>query len=186
MTLKRGFKASAERLAVELRAELGLSSEDRLDPQMLADLYGIPAIDLSELDIEPRYTAQFAGGEAGMWSALTVFRGTRRLIVLNDGHGPARLANSFSHELAHLFLEHEPKPVRNRDGTFTWNGDMEDEANELAAQLLLPNRTARRLAYRGWAAEQVAYAYGVSPELARWRLGVSGGSFMRERAKTRS
>jgi hypothetical protein len=184
-TLRRGFKAEAECLAIELREEIGLSPRDRLDPQMLADLYGIPAIDLCDLDVDPRHIAQLTGPDSGAWSALTVFDGTRRKIVLNDGHDPRRLANSFSHELAHLFLEHTPKPVRNLDGSRTWNRTMEEEANELAAQLLIPTCTARILAYRGHTAEQVADMYGVSTELARWRLRISGGNRIRQRAAAR-
>lgn len=183
--LRRGFKADAERLAIELRDEVGLSPYDRLDPKALADLYGIPAIDLSDLDADQRHVQHFAGDESAAWSALTVFRGTRRLIVLNDAHDDGRLANSFSHELAHLFLEHQPKPVRNADGTFSWNPQMEAEATELAAQLLIPTCTARSLAYRGQSADRVAQTYGVSTDLARWRLQVSGGLQMRGRGARR-
>lgn len=183
--LRRGFKADAERLAIELRGEVGLKPHDRLDPQALADLYGIPALDLSDLDVDQRHVQQFVGDDSVSWSALTVFCGTRRLIVLNDAHDDGRLANSFSHELAHLFLEHQPKPVRNADGTFSWNPVMEAEATELAAQLLIPTRTARSLAYRGQSADRVAQIYGVSSDLAQWRLRVSGGMRMRTRGEGR-
>jgi Zn-dependent peptidase ImmA (M78 family) len=181
--LRRGFRADAERLAIELRAELGLSAADRLAPRALAEFYGISVLGLADLELEFRHVEVVASAESAAWSALTVFDGTRRLIVLNDVHGPPRLANSLAHELAHVFLEHEPVSIKNLDGSRTWNATMEAEADELGAQLLLPNKVARRLAVAGWSVERIAERYGVSLELARWRVGVSGGNIARHRVE---
>lgn len=63
-----------------------------------------------------------------------------------------------------------------------WNGEHEGAANEMAGQLLIPSGTARGLAYRGVAVDGVARRFRVSPELARWRLNVSGGYQMRRAA----
>lgn len=181
--LRHGFRARAERLAVELRAELDLGPSDRIDPRVLADLYGIPVVAASSLPVDAEHASYFARHESGAWSAATIFHGTRRLIVLNDGHDFRRLTNSLSHELAHVFLEHDPAPVVNPDGSRSWNPTAEAEADELGAQILLPGRTARELAIRGWTARQAAERFGVSEPLAKWRLNISGGTQIRMRAR---
>ena len=48
-SLRRGFKAEAERLALSVRQELYLKVTDRLDCFALTDHLEIPAIALSEL-----------------------------------------------------------------------------------------------------------------------------------------
>lgn len=183
--LRYGFRADAERLAIELRGELGLDRHSRIDPYDLAELYGIPVVGVSDLDVPDRFPGYFTGEESVSWSATTVFAGSRRLIVLNDGHGDRRLANSLSHELAHLFLEHEPAPVADEDGTRTWDDTMEAEADELGAQILIPDETAKELTIRGYSAEDIADRFGVSCDLASWRMGVSGGLTIRSRIEAK-
>lgn len=179
--LRRGFKADAERLALELRAELGLDADDSIDPRDLAEEYGIPVVGARDLDVANEHANYFTGEKSGVWSATTVFHGTRRLIVLNDFHDPRRIANSLAHELAHLFLEHEPTPVVKGDGSRMWNDQVEAEANELGARILIPGVTARALAVEGREPVDVADRFGVSEQLARWRLNVSGGYQIRAR-----
>lgn len=183
--LKHGFKARAERLAVEVRAELGLDAISPLDPADLAELYGIPVLGTASLDAPEQAVEYFTGEREDEFSALTVFNGTRRLIVLNDRHSDGRLANSLAHELAHLLLEHDPKPVVHSDGSRTWSDVAEAQADELGAQLLLPRETAKQLAFDGIEAEVVADRYGVSVAFARWRLSVSGGYQIRRRLRSR-
>jgi hypothetical protein len=53
VTLRRAFKARAERTAVELRAELGLAPFDRLDITELAKHLGVTVVSAGDLiDIE--------------------------------------------------------------------------------------------------------------------------------------
>lgn len=49
MTLRRGFKAEAERQAGRVRAEMGLASHDRLDPRKLAAHLEVTVVDASTL-----------------------------------------------------------------------------------------------------------------------------------------
>lgn len=179
--LRRGFRTYATKLAAELRAELGLGLSERIAPLTLGTLYGVPVAGITELDVNVADAYYFMGAASGAWSAVTVFDGPRRLILLNDHHDTARLANSLSHELAHLFLEHEPTPIRHADGTRTWDGAKEAEANELGAQLLLPDPTAKTAALRNEEPQEVADRYGISIQLATWRMNVSGGYQIRMR-----
>lgn len=52
------------------------------------------------------------GVESSAFSAVTVFNGTFRLIVLNDAHAETRTTNSVAHVLAHCVLAHAPAPLR--------------------------------------------------------------------------
>ena len=47
--MRRGFKTEARKLALELRAELGVDAYGQFDPYALADEYGIPIFRLGNL-----------------------------------------------------------------------------------------------------------------------------------------
>ena len=79
--LRRGFKSEAERLALEVRRELGLRPFDRLRPKLLAHHLGIPVVSLPSLT---RYGAaqesirHLTSNGRSEFSAMTVVRGTFR------------------------------------------------------------------------------------------------------------
>lgn len=93
--LARGFKTYAESLALETRSELGLTAFERLDPQRLAGHLEVPVWPLSNSPRKGEFEAAHLGtlcdedGSVAL-SAVTVFDGTRRLIVHNDSHSPGR------------------------------------------------------------------------------------------------
>ena len=136
MALQRGFKAQAERNAADVRDELGLALDDRLDPLELAQHLGIPVLDLSMLpDVTPGIegiadaVAYLHRTEQEALSAVIVFCGTARAIVNNDAHSPARQASNLSHELAHGLLLHPPTPALDLRGCRLWNREIEDEVD---------------------------------------------------------
>ena len=181
MSLQRGFKAQAERTAADVRDELGLKLDDRLDPLDLARHLDIPVLSLSALpDIAPGIkgiadaVAHLHRTERGALSAVTVFCGAARAIVNNDAHLPARQASNLAHELAHGLLLHPPAPALDRRGCRLWNQDIEDEADWLGATLLIPGPAARAAARRRLTHEQVADKFGCSTEMARWRMNMTG------------
>lgn len=49
--MKRGFKAGAVRLALEIRSEFGLGLTDPFDPYAYFSTYGIPVVGMSELEM---------------------------------------------------------------------------------------------------------------------------------------
>ena len=75
-------------------------------------------------------------------SAGTVIGGTVGLIIFNPVHPDGRLANSLTHELSHFLLEHPPGPAIGPGGCRVWDQEMEEEANLLAAVLLVPREAA--------------------------------------------
>ena len=185
MTFRRGFKAEAERISCELRAELGLGPLERLDPLCLAEHLAIPVFGLSDL-------AQFDGGgssfirvlrsaERDAFSAITVFVGGRRLVIHNDSHASTRQASNVTHELSHCVLEHPPSPILSPEGCRHWNSGLEDEADWLAGALLIPREGALTLTKRRWPIERIAERYGVSEQLCRRRVNETGVSLQAKR-----
>ena len=58
----------------------------------------------------------------------------------------------------------------------------EDEAAEISGELLIPFEAAKRLARQKATDDEVALRFGVSPELARWRMNSTGARIIAQRA----
>jgi hypothetical protein len=177
--VRRGFAAEADRLATTVRAELGLGAHDRLDPRALASEYGITVVPITDLVADGASAIsirQLTVVDDGCFSAGTVLVGTTRLIIFNPVHSDGRLANSVAHELAHLLLEHIPGPAIGPGGCRVWDQEMEEEADLLAAILLVPRDAALDCARVGLPHLVGAARFGVSNELMRWRTDHSGAS----------
>lgn len=174
MALRRGFKTEANQTAAEIRAELGLGPLDRLDPRRLATHLEIPILELTNLTTIETGFECFIDDDTATFSAVTVFRGSRRGIVHNDTHVLGRQNSNISHEIAHGLLLHPPTPALDDTGCRNWNQDIEDEANWLAGVLLVPESVALHIASRGWPLAEAAERYEVSEEMIRWRLNMTG------------
>lgn len=168
--MRRGFKEEAKRLALEVRAELGLGPLDRLDPRAVAAEYGIPIYTVSDL-ARASGTAQFewfAGPGRKVLSAALVPCGTARFIVDNDLHAVARRMSSIAHEMAHILCEHRFSDVLiTADGCRAASREDEAQADWLGGERLIPYTAAVAAARAGWDDQQVAGAYGVSPRRAQ-------------------
>ncbi|MEU7692550.1 ImmA/IrrE family metallo-endopeptidase [Microbispora hainanensis] len=174
-TFRRGFKTEASDIAREVRAELRLRHADRLDPLLLAEHLGIPVIPLSEYGSDaPQACAEFSGGEMFAFSAVTVFRGKRRIIVHNDYQPLGRQSNNIVHEASHGLLHHPPTPALDARGCRDWSKDIEDEASWLAGVLLIPEEAALFIASEGLSEDAAAERFGVSVQLVRWRMNMTG------------
>lgn len=166
----RGFKAKANRMAIDVRADLGFSACDPLDPLAVCNHFEIEIVPLTSLG--PKI-AHFTDVERGAFSAVTVPCGMRRAIVHNDRHHPDRQRSNIMHELAHAFLGHKPCSAFNCDGERQYDGGVEAEASFLAGTLLITNEAAWHIVRTGLqnAARRI---YGVSQQMLNYRLRVSG------------
>jgi Zn-dependent peptidase ImmA (M78 family) len=174
MSLRRGFKTEANELADEVRAELGLGPLDRLDPGDLACWLEIPVLGLSELVGEAPQVRHLLLVEQGAFSAVTVFSGSARTIVLNDAHAPVRQNSNLAHELAHGLLLHPPTCPLDDIGCRTWNQDVEDEAAWLAGVLLVSEAATIAIAGGRWTLSQAAMQFAVSEKMIRYRMNATG------------
>jgi hypothetical protein len=182
--LRHGFKAHAERIASELRTELHLGPVAPLDPQCLAEHLCVPVLTLHDLaQAAPDDVRHLLGHRRDLFSAVTIYRGRRRLIVTNPAHAEARQTNSLCHELSHIVLDHEPEgPLLNVSSGRDWDGTQEHEANWLAGWLLIPDAAAYRAARAQRTDDEIATAYGVSLALAMWRMRMTGARLRVQRA----
>jgi Zn-dependent peptidase ImmA (M78 family) len=179
--LRAGFTAEAESIAEGSRAELRIRNIDRLDPLRLAGRLEIPVLSLRQLasmdiaapDLEEAIEL-LHGAEQDALSALTVFDGSRRMILFNSEHTAARQVSDIMHELAHGLLLHKPAPALDDRGCRSWNTVVEDEANYLGGALLIPAKAARWVAKLGMSEDATARRFGCSVEMVRWRLNASG------------
>lgn len=183
--LRRGFKTEAEALAKEVRAELGLTKLDRLDPHQLARHLDIPIMALSDLPPGLSGARYFLSVEQEAFSALTVFDDHHRIILHNDSHSPARQNSNLTHELSHGLLLHEPAPALDRlTGCRNWNDTNESEAAWLGGVLLITSDMALAVA-RGWLTKtQARERFCVSEKMLNWRFDMTGANKRVARERT--
>jgi hypothetical protein len=184
---RRGFKAEAERIALELRDELGLRPKDRLDPAALAEHLYVPVRTLRDFtDVARDEVNHLLGRGKTTFSAVTIHVNRfKRLIITNPAHATTRQTNSLCHELSHIVLEPEGESPLNISGGRAWNGMQEREADWLAACLLIPQAAAHAAARAGHTADAVAESFGVSRTLAEWRLNMTGARILAKQIASR-
>jgi len=183
VSLRRGFKTRANQIAQEIREEMGLSATDPLNQWQLAEHLAISLVPLTSLASEAASAVgHFRGGPNSAFSAITVFRGTARLIVYNDRHSSGRQASDLAHELAHALLLHPPKPSLGLGGR-DWDAELEAEAAWLSGALLIPDEAALSIARSGMSTNSAAEYYGVSEKMVSYRLGVTAAYARIERTE---
>lgn len=180
-------KAALKRLAIELRCEIELTPHDPLDPYALAKAYGVDVFGLSDLECPPEVLRHFQTERATVFSgALVPFDDGSTVIVENDSHPWERRVSTTSHEIAHVILEHPfQATLTDSRGCRISPGECEDEAAELSGELLIPSEAAKALAFKNASNEDVAELFGVSVEMARWRLDHTGARKIAARARAK-
>lgn len=174
MALRWGFKTEASDIAREVRTELGLLRSAPLDPWKLAEHLDIPVDGMSELSGDVRSAvAYFSVVDPSSFSAVTVFRGPRRIIVHNDTHSPGRQASNVCHETSHALLLHPPTPAIDDRGCRDWDPELEAEADWLCGALLVPEEATLSIVRRGMSISEAARAYGVSEKMMNFRTNVT-------------
>ncbi len=178
MGFRRGFKAEANKHATELRKELGRQPHEALCPWDLANHLDIPVLALSNFSaVEPAAVSILFNGSQDEFSAVSVFRGRKRLIVHNDAHHKHRQAANLAHELSHAILLHPPTPPFNENGERNYSDkikEFEDEANWLGPALLISEEAALHIATKEITIAHASQIYNASEQLIRMRLNVTG------------
>lgn len=178
MTFERGFKSHANKLALKMRDELNLEPHAPLCPWNLADHLGIPVITLESLvEAAPEIEAhveRLSGRGSGVFSAITLFVGSRRRIIHNHSHAKTRQRSNLAHELAHALLMHSPHAPFCENGQRVYDSNLEAEASWLGPVLLVPNEAACWAMLNGLTEDKAAQHFGVSQDLFRFRYRMSG------------
>ncbi len=173
--MRRGFKAEAERTADRLRTELGLRATDRLDPDALARHIGVTVRCADELTDRAKLE-ELEELQPGAFSACTLTVGEKHVIVYSPLASVGRRSSDVCHEAAHIVLGHDVREVQQVGALtfFTCDPDEEQEANWLAGCLLLPRSLLLAAARRGMSPADIAEEYGVSDQMAKFRLRTTG------------
>ena len=168
---QRGFKTRANNISLGLRKQLGLSKTAPLDPRDVFQRLTIQIVALSlfrsACPLETEELLSHSGGFSAM--VLPIGQG-RRIVIHNDSHSPRRQASN----LAHVLLAHASEVVCTGDLARRADTLVEAEAAYLGGCILVPNDAAYRIAFSGVDSQSAADSYGVSEEMMRYWLRMSG------------
>jgi Zn-dependent peptidase ImmA (M78 family) len=173
--MRRGFKAEAERLATQVRDEVGLGPHKPLDIGALVQYVGAQLRMADELTSLTKLH-ELEVLQPGAFSACTFDLGPRKVIVVSPLASDERQRSDASHEASHLLLSHSVKEVEQL-GSFSFfacDPDEEQEANWLAGCLLLPRELLVRSLKNGLDAAAIAEENTVSLQMANFRLRATG------------
>ena len=183
MSLPHGFKAKANRIALALRHQLGLTPEAPIDLSVLAKRLNFALVPLCAFTTElADQVAQLLRRDPWAFSALLLpVGGEKRVILFNDRHSLARRNSSIAHEISHFLLAHPPTLPFDNTGSRSFDEDLEDEANCVAAHLLIPNEAACHIVNLGISPSKACEIYGVSLDMLEYRLNTSGARIRYQR-----
>jgi Zn-dependent peptidase ImmA (M78 family) len=179
---ERGFKTWCESYSTSTRKQLGIAASDPLDPHLLAKHLGvrvwtphdIPKLSSADLGI----LLHNDGNTSSCWSAVTLVAAGKTLVILNSSHSDGRQASDLMHELSHYILEHEAHQIDvTPEGILllsSYEKQQEEEADWLAATLLLPREALVAIKRRRLEESKAAKTYGVSLRMLRYRMAMTG------------
>jgi Zn-dependent peptidase ImmA (M78 family) len=179
MNFERGFKTWAERTSASLRQELKLLPHEPLSPTVLAGYLDVTLWTPVEVPgITRDVLEQLLSDDPWGWSAVSVCRADRTMVIYNPRKSAGRRASDIMHELAHLILSHQPATVvMSQDGSFvmrSYDQVQEDEANWLAWCILLPRDALLRCRKLDLSVAEIAEQYDVTETLVNFRLRMTG------------
>jgi len=176
MSLRRGFKASANRLSLRLRRSQGLAPEAPIDLNIVARRLSLEIIPLSDFRDEcPNAVRQLVHIDSGAFSAATVpCDDGQRVLVHNDSHDVGRQSSNIAHELSHVLLGHPFTLPIDTSGCRNLDRDVEDQANWLSGTILISDEAAVHIVRMNMTAATACDLYRVSAPMLRMRLNASG------------
>jgi len=177
--LERGFKTWCENVSLQLRTELGLTRTAPLQAEALARHLNVllwKPIDIQGLSPQARLV--LLRKERDSWSAVTVSFAGVDAVIYNSSHSKARQSSDIMHELSHILIGHEPgKIFLSQNGQImlrTYDQTQEEEASCLANALLLPREVLLLIRRSRMSDNKACEVYGVSRELLKFRMNISG------------
>ena len=180
-TLKRGFKANAERLAKQYRIELNIHPCAALCAFKLAEHLQIAVYEASNILTSQEHVNLLSGanGEECEWSALTMVTAVgNRIIIHNPFHSETRQQSNIMHELAHIICKHE-RSQKEYDfeipfGMREFDEVQEEEAKCLGSTLQLPTPCLLWANKRAMKKEEIAVHFNASNDMVNYRMNMTG------------
>lgn len=189
---RRGFKTWCENVAYGFRRDLAVDKFGPLSPDALAAHLEITVWTPDDiLGLDRKSRDQLLIHDEESWSAVTLTLPEGRFIIVNSNHGANRRNNDLMHELAHIVLEHEPaQMVTSPNGLMfldNYSAEQEDEADWLAATLLIPREAALKFLAGNSDPRDAARFFGVSESLMKMRISRTGiDRQLRQRSDSRA
>lgn len=178
-TLDRGFKSRSERTSLAFRRELGLESQDRLKPEVLAEHLSVGLWTPNNIEGLPGdIVHQLIDKDPWGWSAVSFTASGENFVIYNPRKSSGRRASDITHELVHFILDHEPAKIvlsiELEIGMRSFDQKQEDEANWLAWALLLPRPGLVQARINGSSVQKIAQQFGVAESLVNMRMRLTG------------
>lgn len=176
---RRGFKSWCENIALKYRQDFELAPEDQLPPKLLSQKLGVLVWSPEDIpELQQNDLEQLTKHDSSSWSACTLRLPATDLIIVNSSHSHVRQSSSIMHELAHLILEHKPARLDVSEMghllLHNYDANQEEEADWLAATLLVPREGLLRLIFQSHSVGSAAKNFGVSSKLLEWRKRMTG------------
>ena len=164
---------------------MGLPASAPIDIRALARQLGIPVWPLTGFAERcPDQVSHLVASGAEGFSALLLSLGNgNRMVIVNDTHSEARQNNSVAHEVSHALLAHPLEVLSGKVDCRDFDKDLEESANYLAGCILIPNEAARSIVSSGANLDLTKLAYGVSGQLLKYRLNISGARIQYQRRR---
>jgi Zn-dependent peptidase ImmA (M78 family) len=171
-------------VADRLRKEMQLTQIDRFDPFEAAEDLGIPVHPFAMLIDDPNSMEAMLLRE-GRVSAMTIFvTRHRRAVFYDDARAAARIVSDLAHELAHALLFHPAHSVSVSElGCAGIDRAAEEEAAHLSGVLLVSDEGALHALQQDLAIEEACDLFGVSEQMMRYRINVSGARIRHDRRR---
>ncbi len=185
--MKYGFKSWCERAAISYRNNLGLKNIDPLPAHILAQHLGVILKTPKEIDgLSKESLEVLLNGESKSWSAVTLSFGAKNVVIYNPKHSAGRQSNDIMHELSHIVMGHQPQQMHSYElGLLLrhYNAEQENEADWLAATLLLPRDILIKIKFAKMDHDTAARTYGTSKALVEMRINAAGINHIYRRAQ---
>lgn len=176
--LPHGFKARAERIAVDFREELDIEAYDPLSAFDLAKHLSITV----QTPIQAGLTkseAHILMRNGSGWSGLTlVNQDGQHIVIYNSYESPGRQQSTLMHELAHVICEHalpEPKIAANQILPLrTYDPVAEEEANFLGGTLQIPRAGLLWALKKKMTVSEISDHFLASEAMVTFRINTTG------------
>jgi Zn-dependent peptidase ImmA (M78 family) len=152
---------------------MGLLAHQPIDPFLFAESLSIGCIPHKDICKE---SPNFECLNSSSWSAMLIRSGNFALIVFNSSLASVRIFSSIVHEIAHYILDHRTVSLFSQYYLFQrdYTAAQEAEANCLSYTLLLPRPMILKYAMQNAKADQIMEETGLSLDLVRYRISISG------------
>lgn len=188
MTLRRGFKAEAERLATDTWKSMTLDPADRLDPLDLARHVGCQVRAADELVSIKKLRRLKKIQDDAFFACTFKLPGERYAIVFNPLVSETRRNSDIAHEVSHIILRHRLSRLERLNDVAFLSGDreQEEEAAWLSGCLLLPRFALLHDLKNEISPNDIAKQRRLSKDMVDYRIRVTGAMRQLDAAQRRN